>query len=170
MGDFNTHLEDHSNIQATIFNDTMQVLGLQQHVNKPMHHQGNIHHLIFTKINLDLKASNCKTSENLSDHCLVTVDTNIKKEPWERASKTIHDTSKLNKENLINNFIALILDGDTNFNQTSHQFNDELRKILVAPEKTVKYANKPIKPSFNTYIRDQRNQQNMRTIQNSTNI
>ena len=38
MGDFNIHVENYSNTEATIFNDAMQALGLQEHVNKPMHH------------------------------------------------------------------------------------------------------------------------------------
>ena len=50
MGDFNIHVEDHSDMEATIFNDTMQALGLKQHVNKPMHHQCNILDLFFTEV------------------------------------------------------------------------------------------------------------------------
>ena len=34
--------------------------------------------------------------------------------------------SMLTKENLINNFTAPILDGDTNLNQACHQFSDQL--------------------------------------------
>ena len=56
MGDLNIHVEDHSSIDTSIFNDTMQPLGLQQHVNKPMHNQSNIPDLIFTEVNSDLKA------------------------------------------------------------------------------------------------------------------
>ena len=103
---FYIHVEDHLNTEATIFNDTVQALGLQQHVNKPTHHQGNIFDLIFTEVNSDLKASNCKTSEYLSDHWLVPTDTNTRKEPWERATKSICDTSRLSKQNFINNFTA----------------------------------------------------------------
>ena len=145
-------------MEATIFNETMQALGLQKHVNKPIAHQSNILDLIFTEVNTDLKASNYKTSEYLSDYCLVTFDANIRKDPPERTTKTICDTFKLTKENLINNFVAPILDGDTNLNQACHQFSNELQKMLdkVAPEKTVNYANKHVKPCFNMYIRDQR--------------
>ena len=69
MGYFNIHVWDCSNTGATLFSDTVQTLVLQ-HVNKPSHHQGNILDLIFTEVNIDLKASNCKTFEYLSDHCL----------------------------------------------------------------------------------------------------
>ena len=57
MEDINIYVEDHSNIEATIFNDTMQAPGLKQNVNIPMHHQGNILDLIFTEVNSDLKQS-----------------------------------------------------------------------------------------------------------------
>ena len=43
-------------MEGTIFNDTMQALGLQQHINKPTHHQDNILNLIFMEVNSDLKA------------------------------------------------------------------------------------------------------------------
>ena len=158
MGNFNIHGEDHLNTEATIFNGTMQALGLQQHVNKPTHHQGSILDLIFTEVNSELKASNCKTSEYLSDNCLVTIDTNIRKEPRERATKTICDTSQLTKEYLINKFKAPILNGGTNLNQECHQFNNKLQKMFdkVASERTVNFANNSIKLWFNKYIRNQR--------------
>ena len=62
MGDFIIHVENHSNMEATIFNDTMQSLGLQQQVNKSTHNEGDILYLIFTEVNSDLKVSICKTS------------------------------------------------------------------------------------------------------------
>ena len=126
MGDFNIHIEDDSNMDTTIFNVTMQAHGLQQHANKPTHHQGNILDLIFTEVSSDLKGLNCKIYEYLSDHCLVTIDTNIRKEPWKRATKSICVTSKLMKDNVINSFTAPILDGDTNLNQAFHQLSNKL--------------------------------------------
>ena len=69
MGEFYIHVEDHLNMEATMSNDTMQGLGLQQYVNKTMHHQGNIFALIFTEVNSDVTAPNCKHLNT----CLATV-------------------------------------------------------------------------------------------------
>ena len=43
--DFNIHIDDINVPKAPIFNDTMEALGLQQHVDFPTHHAGN--NLIF---------------------------------------------------------------------------------------------------------------------------
>ena len=40
-GDFNIHIDDPSDTKVQIFNDTMEALGLQQHVSFPTHHAGN---------------------------------------------------------------------------------------------------------------------------------
>ena len=48
LGDFNIHIEDISNPDNIILNDTMEVVGLIHHVKSPTHKQGNILDLIFS--------------------------------------------------------------------------------------------------------------------------
>ena len=50
LGDFNIHTEDLTNADAIIFNDTMRVLGLEQHISGPTHVRGNTLALIFTQL------------------------------------------------------------------------------------------------------------------------
>ena len=59
-GDFNIHIDDLNNIKAQIFNDTMEALGLQQHVSFPTHCAGNTLDLIVNEITSQL---NTKTSK-----------------------------------------------------------------------------------------------------------
>ena len=59
LGDFNIHTEDTSNPYNIIFDDTMEALGLTQHVQSLTHKQGNILDLIFSKANGQLRMSNC---------------------------------------------------------------------------------------------------------------
>ena len=47
MGDFNMHIDDITNVENLIFNDTMEGLGLSQQVKTPTHRQGNILDLIY---------------------------------------------------------------------------------------------------------------------------
>ena len=49
-GDFNIHIDNMDDPDAQIFNDTMEALGMQQHVTFPTHHAGNTLDLIFTDI------------------------------------------------------------------------------------------------------------------------
>ena len=41
LGDFNVHIEDQTNTDATVFNETMIALRLEQHISGPTHVRGN---------------------------------------------------------------------------------------------------------------------------------
>ena len=47
LGDFNMHIEDTNNYNSKISVDTMEALGLKQHITAPTHYKGNILNLIF---------------------------------------------------------------------------------------------------------------------------
>ena len=51
LGNFNMHIEDISNADNIIFNNTMEALGLIQQVKSPTNRQGNILNLIFSEAN-----------------------------------------------------------------------------------------------------------------------
>ena len=48
-GGFKMHIDDLNDIEAQIFNDTVEVLGLQQHVNFKTNCAGNTLNLLFTE-------------------------------------------------------------------------------------------------------------------------
>ena len=58
LGDFNIHIEDLTNADAIIFNDTMRALGLEQHISGPKHVRGNTLDLIFTQLSNGLNITN----------------------------------------------------------------------------------------------------------------
>ena len=47
-GDFNLHVNDERDTDASIFIDMMEAMGLQQHVTYPTHKSDNILDLVFT--------------------------------------------------------------------------------------------------------------------------
>ena len=47
LGDFNMHIEDKNNYNSKIFVNTMEDLGLKQHITAPTHYKENILDLIF---------------------------------------------------------------------------------------------------------------------------
>ena len=55
LGDFNIHIEETTAPDTIIFNDTMEALGLTQHVTQPMHNKGNILDLVFTELDSKIK-------------------------------------------------------------------------------------------------------------------
>ena len=49
LGNFNIHTQDTENPDSIIYNDMMEALGLQQHIDKPTHRLGNTLDLIYMK-------------------------------------------------------------------------------------------------------------------------
>ena len=79
MGDFNIHIDDPTDSDANIFNDTMMVLGLVQHVSIPTHNKGNTLDLIHTELGTNLSVSKIQCGPMVSDHRLMYTSLNIRK-------------------------------------------------------------------------------------------
>ena len=80
LGDFNIHIEDLTNADAIILSDTMRALSLEQHITGPTHVRGNTLDLIFTQLSNGSNISNITLHGYISDHCMILVDINIKKQ------------------------------------------------------------------------------------------
>ena len=68
MADFNMHINDPMDSEASIFNDTMEAFGLKQHINAPTHNRGNTLDLIFSELNTAVSVGKVQTGSMLSDH------------------------------------------------------------------------------------------------------
>ena len=79
LGDFNIYIEDVTNADAIIFNNTMRALGLEQHILGSTHVKGNTLDLIFTQLSNSFNITNITSHGYISDHCMVSVNINIKK-------------------------------------------------------------------------------------------
>ena len=80
LGDFNVHINrlDIQDTQAYI--DTMEALGLVQHINQPTHQLGNTLDLIYTESLEPIPVSHAFTSNYISDHCLVGIELEMRKQ------------------------------------------------------------------------------------------
>ena len=87
-------IEDLTETDTIIFNDSMQALGFKQHVTGPKHKQGNTVDLIFTEVTSEIQIMNCTTHGYLTDHSIGTIDMNLNKEKYGKNLKTIWDTTK----------------------------------------------------------------------------
>ena len=137
LGDLNMHIDDLSNADSHIFNDTMQACGLKQHVTSPTHKYGHILDLVYSEVNPELNLYNCKVHEFISDHALVIIDTTLNKMPWEPTERVIRDTTKLTKETLEKFSTAPDIDDNMSLEQACDWFHEELCKMLdrAAPQK-----------------------------------
>ena len=137
LGDFNMHIEDISNTDNIIFSDTMEALGLIKHIKSPTHKQGSILDLIFSETNSQLGMSNCQVNNYISDHAIITIDTNISKKEPLLTTKLIRDNSKLTKENLQSNFKEPPIEDHLGLGHAYDQLTKELQNMLdkTAPSK-----------------------------------
>ena len=69
-GDFNIHIDDLNYIEAQIFNNTIEALGLQQYANFESHHAGNTLDLLFTEISSQRTMRTFKGTY-ISDHMVL---------------------------------------------------------------------------------------------------
>ena len=98
------HVGDLTERDTIILSDIMQALGFKLHVTRPAHKQGNTLDLIFTEQTSEIQVINCTPHEYISDHSLVTIDTNLNKGKYGKKVRTIRDTTNMRKESLETNF------------------------------------------------------------------
>ena len=80
LGDFNIHVNRLDNQDTQAYIDTMEALGLVQHIDQPTHQLGNTLDLIYTESLEPILVSYAFTSNFILDHCLVGIDLQMKKQ------------------------------------------------------------------------------------------
>ena len=98
IGDFNLHVSDPNNNDSAIFNDTIEAMGLIQHVGKSTHKSGNMLDLIISEIQGDTTVKTVNTGPYLSDHCVVIATLKAKRSNPRTKVKLIRGTSKITEE------------------------------------------------------------------------
>ena len=79
LGDFNIHINDTDNADAITFIDSMEALGLVQHVNEYIHKAGNILDLIYTFQGDGLSVQYCSVGPFVSYHRIILAAINLRK-------------------------------------------------------------------------------------------
>ena len=77
LGDFNIHVNDVNDPNASIFLDMMTALGLKQHVRGPTHKSGNYLDLIFMEEMSRTKTIKCSQNLIVSDYNSIQCTLNI---------------------------------------------------------------------------------------------
>ena len=88
LGDFNLHVSNDDDINSAIFNDTIEAMGLYQHVSFPMHRLGNTLDLIISEIQSSISINTTVLGPFITDHCAVistlVLRSNSQRGQWER--------------------------------------------------------------------------------------
>ena len=156
LGDFNIHTEDLSSSDMVIFNDTMEALGLEQHVKFLTHRCGNTLDLIFTEVWFGPTPATPHTGPLLSDHHLVSLQLHHKKEIPSRKEVPVRKINKLTTESLAMEFKPGLV-CETNYLPTLiSQLDGKLKQTLdtLAPEKMCSVTTHVKQPWFDHFVRE----------------
>ena len=88
-GDFNLHISDADDADATTFTDTCEALGLYQHITFSTHKSGNILDLLLTEVASDANVLRVHRGPFISDHAAVLAQLNVKKFTGKWESKMV---------------------------------------------------------------------------------
>ena len=108
LGVFNIHTQDTENPDSITYNDMMEALGLQQHIDKPTHKLGNSLDLIYTESLNRVKVLHSFIGNFISDHRVVGIKLEIRKQ-LEKHQPTKYRNYK-----------------DFNLNSISQEFNNKI--------------------------------------------
>ena len=78
LGDFNLHVSKDDDIDSTIFLDTIEAMGLYQHVTFPTHKQGNTLDLVISELGNMSKVMTTAPGPFITDHRVVISTLNVK--------------------------------------------------------------------------------------------
>ena len=128
LGDFNIHTQDTENPDSIIYNDTMEALRLQQHIEKPTHRLGNTLDLIYTESLDRVRVIHSFIGNFISNHRIVGIELEIKKQ-LEKHQSTKHRNYR---DFTLNNFSQVfnsnkILD-QSSLEEAVQAFNKEMEK------------------------------------------
>ena len=126
LGDFNIHTQDTENPDSIIYNDTMEALGLQQHIDKPTHRLGNTLDLIYMESLDRVGVIHSFIGNFISDHRIIGIELKIKKN-LSTKHRNYRDFNLNNFSQVFNN--NKILD-QSSLKEAVQAFNEEMEKTL----------------------------------------
>ena len=136
-GDFNLHVSDVNDNDSAIFIDTIEAMGLVQHVGAPTHRSGNTLDLMISEIQGNTTIKTVNTGPYISDHCAVIATLKAKRDPPTTKVKLIRGTNKITDDQCCDEFNPSKVHLTTNLEESMQSLNTELTRELntLAPEK-----------------------------------
>ena len=156
LGDFNIHLNDNEDVEAQIFSESMEALGLKQHSTTPTHKYDNILDLIFTEILSGIGIEVVETATYISDHCPVIATLNIKKEQVKQVQRVICKADKISQDEWNWEFNRLNIKWDSNLSSLVNQLSNELVRVYdtLAPANQVSSFLRTRQPWYDSEMKE----------------
>ena len=127
MGDFNLHVSKEDDVNSAIFMNTIEAMGLYQHVSFPTHWSGNTLDLVISELQNSIAIKTTKLGPFISDHCAIISTLNIKKLPTKRIKNEVRKLHKVTTEEWINEFDPTKVALSCNLDETVANLGQELK-------------------------------------------
>ena len=151
LGDFNLHVRNDDDIDSTIFLDTIEAMGLYQHVTFATHKQGNTLDLVISELGSMSKVMTTSPGPYLTDHRAVISTLNVKSIQPKRQQKEVKKLNAVKTEQWEKEFNPANVTLTSNLEADVESLSTEFRRVLdtLAPVKNCSVSLKPKKPWFN---------------------
>ena len=158
LGDFNISIQDLGNPDSQTYKDTMEALGLTQHISHATHQLGNTLDHIYTESIDALEVRHSFIGEFLSDHRLVGIEVNIKRMRCQLENQTRRPFKKLDLDTFKQEFNNEAVTQHRQLDEIWAALEKELTRTLdkLIPEERHKRTSKPKWPWYNSRLLDQR--------------
>ena len=100
LGDFNVNLSDVTSNEVCVFKDTMEALGLKQHVQLATHINGHILDQVYSEEHSQFTVMSARPDIFISDHKSVIVSTSVIKEKLKRQQITVRKIKHIDVQSL----------------------------------------------------------------------
>ena len=135
-GDFNLHISNDEDADATIFTDTCEALSLYQYITFSTHKSGNILDLLLTKVASDARVFRTHRGPFISDHAVAITQLNIKNFTGAIESKLVRVVKGITAGQWMSEFKNQDLQLSDDFDEMVTTLNNTLKAVLdnLAPE------------------------------------
>ena len=158
LGDFNAHINRLDNQDTQAYTDTMEALGLVQLIDQPTHQLGNTLDLIYTESLEPILVNHAFTSNFISDHCLVGIELQMKKQQVRIESSKTRNYKNFNTSSFETSFNNSTILEEDNLELAVKALEKELTRILdeLAPLQDRRKKKIPSRPWYNATLKEQK--------------
>ena len=159
IGDFNLHVSKEDTNPA-IFNDSIEAMGLYQHVGFHTHQGGNILDLIISDICQQTTIVSTAPGPFLSDHLVVIGTLNVKKMKPSYAKIKVRQIHEITDSQWINELNTNNLELTNKLDTLNKSLSTELTRVLntLAPEKECKINLRTKRPWYDADLKEHKRQ------------
>ena len=154
ISDFNLHVSNDNDIDSAIFLDTIEAMGLYQHVSFATHKSGNTLDLVISEMGSTSKVMTTAPGPYLTDHRAVISTLNVKRVQPKRLFRKVRKLHAVTTEQWESELKPDNVSLSSNLDATVESLSTEFRRVLdaLAPIKNCSVSLKPKKPWFNTEL------------------